>query len=106
MIHQQLPIVVFVVATGSVFQLECSGREKQSHANEQEQDCDASKPRSGALVLHEWIDDAKGGRFTRNSSLLADLGAPAVVPRAFTAHVFLEVFERMLGIDFGGAGFD
>lgn len=44
MIHQHLSITVTVVATGSVFQLEGGGREEQSYADEQEEDCDASKP--------------------------------------------------------------
>jgi len=65
MIDHHLTIVIFVVATGSVFQLEGSGREKQSYADKQEQDCNASKPRSGAFVLHMWIDDGEFYRFTR-----------------------------------------
>ena len=43
MVDHHLPVVVFVVATGSVFQLEGSGREKQSYADEQEQDCDGEQ---------------------------------------------------------------
>jgi hypothetical protein len=48
MIDQNLSIVIVVVVTGSVFELEGSGREQQSDANQKEQDSDASKPRSGA----------------------------------------------------------
>jgi hypothetical protein len=64
MIDQDLTIVIFVITAGSVFELERSGREKQSYADKQEQDCNASKPRSGALVLHEWIDDGEFIGFT------------------------------------------
>jgi hypothetical protein len=69
MIDQNLSIVIVVVVTGSVFELEGSGREQQSDANQKEQDSDASKPRSGAQVLHKWIDDAGRSRFTGKSIL-------------------------------------
>jgi hypothetical protein len=69
MIHQNQSIAVIVVSTGSVFQLEGGGREEQSYADKQEEDCDASKPRSGALVLHKWIDDARSYGITRKRNL-------------------------------------
>lgn len=46
--HDLAVIVAAVAVTRSVSQLDCGSRKQQSNTHQQEEDCDACKPRSGA----------------------------------------------------------